>query len=252
MRKAIPTPHIPNRSHGRIFTLVELLVVIAVIAILAALLLPALNQAKAKAREIECANNLKQLGVGSAYYANDYNEYLLACYAHQSVPADSLSYWWFYKLEPYLGKTGVNVYSTTAWTYLRKDNQLRSCMASPVDRPNLGWNAYLGWFDTATGQAVGPEYTQKRLPQIKRPSSVFQAGDADTCKLEASSPSSPVPGPSSPVNGYAVFPHHQNGNFLHLDQHVGSYGWSQCVNTQETINGWSCSLIISRIVLLDQ
>jgi prepilin-type N-terminal cleavage/methylation domain-containing protein len=76
----------PERRRG--FTLVELLVVIATIAILAALLLPILGKAKLKAQQTSCLSNLRQLGIAWMMYYGDNNGYLA-----ESYPVNNPSAW---------------------------------------------------------------------------------------------------------------------------------------------------------------
>ena len=108
--------------HSRVlkaFTLIELLVVVAIIAILAAMLLPALNRAREKAKQAACIQNLKNIGIAIRLYTNDFEEWLMY------VPNDtnyqeetSLDVFWYELLTPYT--EGTTVFHcpryNTAWT----------------------------------------------------------------------------------------------------------------------------------------
>ncbi len=134
------------RSPG--FTLIELLVVISVIAMLIAILLPALGKARESANMMQCLTHLRQIGMANHGYQAEQRDYFPAVYTHTGATFSTVHYW-YQQLESYTNTKPVAISATdNPFNLLRCPTIQRSGWSSRLSRhsgaSDFSWNGYLG------------------------------------------------------------------------------------------------------------
>jgi prepilin-type N-terminal cleavage/methylation domain-containing protein/prepilin-type processing-associated H-X9-DG protein len=215
------------------FTLIELLVVIAIIAILAAILFPVFAQAREKARQATCQSNLRQIGMGSQMYIEDYDERVMPV-ASGGQKAGAYAYWWAYwdgvkydgtlgLLQPYMKNSQIQAcpsfrntaqmkYGSTGYAY-------NADYLSPYARTTSG-----GFVQDSNGNFVTLGVS---LAEIQEPARTVEM--ADSAHIIISSGAPVVEANTyleTPTDNYPTFHARHNGvgNALWLDGHVKAHG----------------------------
>ena len=154
------------------FTLIELLTVMAIIALLAAIIFPSLNSARAKARGTQCLSNLKQISLAVMLYAEDNNQKLPPMYIISNQPTPNSEA--LIDLSTESGTAG-----TTGWTWTNslysyvKNNDIFACPDAPLEDVATYDSCYGINYHLATPLGVG----MRKIHKIKYPSNTYLITD---------------------------------------------------------------------------
>jgi prepilin-type processing-associated H-X9-DG protein/prepilin-type N-terminal cleavage/methylation domain-containing protein len=217
-----------TRSNPRAFTLVELLVVIGIIAVLIAILLPALAGAREQSRAVACLSNLRQLATAAHAYCNNHNGSYPPATAYESRPPLSIGLAWDFTtiydamtnkttIEPgLLWRGGAILAVQQCPGYEGRSNTLAD--------PYTGYNYNTSYIGHGYGESIEAPI---KASQVRRPSEVALFGDGQYFGGANKFMRAPFPNPGDAAfrdraSGTQGFRHRKGANVAFCDGHAAT------------------------------
>ena len=239
------------RNSWKIFTLVELLIVVSILAILAGLLLPALNKAREKARALQCIGNMRQMALGMLSYTTDSGFWIYPVQNYYEDPESGKKLLWYQRLIRD-GYTDVKFSGPSIYDLKQKDvgNGILFCpdtrLAQTQNANSTRWPSWVipyGYFSNST-YGITEESPET---QLSRGASVIRSGvrpekvkkpASKVALMEKIDPRNSVSmfnvnslfsydtGGVLTMNAVVGYIHHHQSTSLYADGHVSPFHWN--------------------------